>query len=211
MLHTKPLFEPGPHSHAARLALLLFALVISACSSVPENLRGEYPPLVPQAVSERDIGTDVRWGGVILAANPEASRTCFEILSRELGSSTRPRDSDITSGRFIACTQGFQDPEVFSKGREVTVVGQLQQLDVRPVGDYNYRYPVLAAQFMTMWPERPDVIIHDFYDPFYNPWYWGPYYYPYGGPWMGPGPRSTVVSGGSRERIDIESRPAPNP
>jgi outer membrane lipoprotein len=192
-------------SHVARLATLLLALGVGACSSVPEHLRGEYPPLVPQAVSERDIGTEVRWGGVILSAHPDASKTCFEILSRELGSSSRPRNSDMTSGRFIACTQGFQDPEVFSKGREVTVVGQLQALDVRMVGQYNYRYPVLAAQSMSMWPERPDIIIHDFYDPFFHPWYWGPGFYPYGGPFIGPYPRGPMVSNsGSRERIDIQ-------
>ena len=158
------------------------ALLLGACSSVPKHLQGEYPPLVPRAASEGDIGTQVRWGGIILAARPEQDRTCFEILSRELGSSMRPRNADLTQGRFIACNRGFHDPEVFTKGREVTVIGQLQQIDLRKVGEYDYRYPVLAADFITMWPERPDVIIYDYYDPFYNPWYWGPYHYPYAYP-----------------------------
>lgn len=182
------------------------ALLLAACSSVPKPLQGEYPPLAPRAVSERDIGTQLRWGGIILAARPEQDRTCFEILSRELGSSMRPRDVDLTQGRFIACHQGFHDPEVFGKGREVTVIGQLQQIDLRKVGDYDYRYPVLEADFITMWPERPDIIIQDYHDPFYHPWYWGPYSYPYAYPFYRGYPRAQP-SRGNTSRVDIGSGP----
>lgn len=189
-----------------RLLATCAVLLLGACSSIPQQLQGEYPPLVPRVTSERDIGTQVRWGGIILAAQPEQDRTCFEILSRELGSSMRPRDVDLTQGRFIACQRGFHDPEVFAKGREVTVIGQLQQIDLRKVGDFNYRYPVLAADFITMWPERPDVIIRDYYDPFYHPWYWGPYRYPFAYPYYGPYPRARASSGSS-SRVDIGPAP----
>lgn len=195
------------------LALLVILVFLSACSSAPKSLRGEYPEIIPNSVSDRDLGADVRWGGIILATQPEAQQTCFEILSRDLSSSMRPRDEDHTAGRFIACNPGFHDPEVFVKGREVTVIGQLQQIDSRKVGEYDYRYPVLAAQFLTMWPERPDVIIRDYYDPFYQPgyWgpYWGPYYHPYG--YGAPYPRTHVTTTGSRERIEIGTPPVREP
>ena len=154
-------------------------LLLASCVSVPEQFRGEYPPLTPGGVTTRDLGSPIRWGGVILAAQPDEAQTCFEVLSRPLATSMRPENSDQTLGRFIACRAGFLDPEVFARGREVTLTGTLTALDERKVGDYDYRYPVVSAGFITMWPERIEVIVPD-YDPFYRPWYWGPYYhYPY--------------------------------
>lgn len=205
------LLNPGSTAIGLRLSLLLILLLaLSACSSAPKSLRGEYPPLAPQTIKLQDLGTSVRWGGVLLATQPEQERTCFEVLSKSLSSSMRPRNEDQTSGRFIACNPGFHDPQVFVKGREVTVIGQLQAIDERKVGEYSYRYPVLAADFMTMWPERPDIIIQDFHDPFYHPWYWGPYWGPYYGAYGfgAPYPRSHVRTTGSRERIEIGTPPS---
>lgn len=164
---------------SGRSVLLLAVLSLGACVSVPEQFRGEYPALAPQEVSASNIGQQVRWGGVILDTRPDQSTTCFEVLSRPLSSSMRPVDSDRTLGRFIACKDGFHDPEVFARGREVTLVGTIERLDVRKVGEFDYPYPVVLAGFMSMWPERQDVIIYE-YDMFYSPWYWhSPYYHPF--------------------------------
>jgi len=150
-------------------------LALGACVSVPVQFQGEYPPLAPKDARSSDSGTAVRWGGVILETRPEASSTCFELLGKPLSSSMRPTASDQSTGRFIACKSGFHDPEVFVRGREATLTGRLERIDVRKVGDFDYRYPVVSIEFMTMWPERKDVIFYD-YDPFFSPWYW---YYPY--------------------------------
>jgi outer membrane lipoprotein len=92
----------------------------------------------------------------------------------------RPEDADQTLGRFIACRAGFLDPEVFARGRELTLTGTVEALEQRNVGEFSYQYPIVRAGFITMWPERQEVIIQD-YDMFYSPWYWNyPYYgYPY--------------------------------
>jgi outer membrane lipoprotein len=184
------------------LIVLLTIVVLSGCVSVPEPLRGDYPPLTPNAVTARDIGQDIRWGGIILATQPDENQTCFEVLSRQLSTGMRPLVEDMTQGRFIACRDGFLDPEVFVKGREVTLTGEVVQMDQRLVGEFEYRYPVIAARFITMWPERPEVIINNYYDPFYDPWYWGPYYgrHPYGGFHYS---RSTINSGKPTERVDV--------
>ncbi|MEM1410892.1 MAG: Slp family lipoprotein [Pseudomonadota bacterium] len=197
-----------------RSLLTASLLVLSACSTVPEPLRGTYPLIEPQDTARADIGRDVRWGGVILDTKPDQSQTCFEVLSRELDGSMRPRNQDLTQGRFIACRDGFLDPEVFAKGREITLLGSVTALDQRKVGDFDYQYPVLATSFITMWPERPDVIINNFNDPFFWGPYWGPYWgrYPYYG-WgrIGyPGPRTTVRTGGSTDRVDVYEGAGPN-
>lgn len=153
----------------------LGSLLLSACTSVPVQLQGDYSNLNPEAAARKDIGTRVRWGGVLLETHPETDHTCFEILSRELQSSMRPVESDEANGRFIACKGGFYDPEVFVKGREVTVTGTLVRIDRRKVGNYDYTYPVVNADFISLWPKRREVIYREPMIPF-SPYYW---YYPY--------------------------------
>lgn len=188
-----------------RITLVLATALLAGCSSVPEQLQGTFTMIPPDQTSARDIGREVRWGGVILDTLPDPEKTCFEVLSRELDRSMRPRNEDLTQGRFIACRSGFLDPEVFAKGREITLIGSVAALDRRKVGEFDYQYPVLAAGFITMWPERPDVIINNFYDPWHSPWgspYWG-----HSRGWYGRGAfppvRTTVRSGGSSDRVDV--------
>ena len=164
------------------LGLTLFGL--SACTTVPEQLRGDYSNITPETTKDSDIQTRIRWGGVILETRPEDNHTCFEILSKYLESSMRPSDEDQTEGRFVACRPGFYDPEVFQKGREVTVTGDIIHIDVRKVGDFDYRFPVVDIDFISLWPKPIEVRPYDFYGP-YAPYYWrypyvGLYYrYPY--------------------------------
>ena len=157
--------------------LILTGLLTFACTTIPEQLRGEYTPLMPEGASEKDLGTPVRWGGVILETRPEADHTCFEILSKQLETSMRPKSSDSSGGRFIACKPGFYDPEVFEKGRDVTATGKIIYMDIRKVGEYDYHFPVLDIEFMSLWPERRDPPHYDYYGA-YRPYYW---HYPYYG------------------------------
>ena len=77
---------------------------------------------------------------------------------------------DRSLGRFIACRAGFYDPEVFMAGREITVSGRVEGFETRKVGNYDYRYPRVAAEVVYLWPERRDV------DVIVDPWYRGGYY-----------------------------------
>ena len=155
------------------------ALLLSACTTIPEQLKGDYIPLVPKNTTESNLQTPVRWGGVILETRPENNYTCFEVLAKQLQTSKRPKDTDQADGRFIACKPGFYDPEVFDKGREVTLTGKVIHMDVRKVGEYDYHFPVVDIEFMILWPERRDRIYYDYYG-MYRPYYW---HYPYYGPY----------------------------
>jgi outer membrane lipoprotein len=154
-------------------------LLLSACTTIPEQIQGTYTDISPARVDPAVFGTSVRWGGVIIDSFNKPNSTCFEILSRDLDKYLRPEVEDQTAGRFIACDQGFHDPEVYSKGREVTVTGRIRNIEVRQIDDFSYRYPVLDIDQMVLWEKRQDVIMYDdLYDPFYYPYFWP---YPYGG------------------------------
>ena len=156
--------------------VILTGFLSSACTTIPEQLEGEYTPLTPKNTTENDMETSVRWGGVLLETRPESEFTCFEILSKQLEKSMRPKVSDQAGGRFIACKPGFYDPETFEKGREVTLTGKIIYMDTRKIGEYDYPFPVVDIEFMSLWPERRNPVYYDFYGP-YRPYYW--HYPPY--------------------------------
>ena len=171
-------------NHPIRLTALLITtgLLAAACTQIPVQLDGEFTSLQPDSATEANVGTRVRWGGAVLETRPEEDFTCFEILSKPLGSSMRPALSDRDYGRFIACKPGFYDPEVFEKGREVTLVGEILHMDTRKVGEYDYSYPVVDIEFMSLWPKRRMRIhVYGGYHPYY--WHYPPfgvhYRYPY--------------------------------
>jgi outer membrane lipoprotein len=159
----------------------LAALALAACATAPRPLQGEYvtgSPTVGHAEGER-----VRWGGEIISVETRPEATCFQVLSRELSESARPRAGDTSSGRFLACREGFYDPAVFTSGREITVTGRIAGRETRRIGEYDYPLPRIEADVVYLWPQRP--LFDDRYSlhrrgPFFHPgWYGGWYYRPY--------------------------------
>ncbi|MBS0557443.1 MAG: Slp family lipoprotein [Proteobacteria bacterium] len=166
---------------------LLAALALGGCATVPQQLAGQnFNAITPQIAARQDVhGDRVRWGGNIVAVVPQADKTCFEILSRELFSDARPRPRSQSSGRFIACGNGFYDPELYKKDREITVTGTLAGTQKHPVGGYDYTYAMVDADNIYLWPVRTAEDRRGawpyYYDPFWGPW--GPYW---GGGWWTP-------------------------
>jgi outer membrane lipoprotein len=146
-----------------RLALLAAGVaLISACASQPKPLQGAFTALTPSDAAAQDsTGAVVRWGGRIVNVEPQANRTCFEMISTRLGDSGRPYwATDDTGGRFLACRDGFYDPALFERNREVTFTGRISGYESRRIGEYDYRFPKLDAEVVYLWPvrERVDVI-----------------------------------------------------
>jgi outer membrane lipoprotein len=160
-----------PRIPARTLLPLVAAALLAACAT-PAPLKGTYTALTPQDAAATDsVGTIVRWGGRVVAVEPQSQRTCFEMISTRLGSDGRPRwASDDVGGRFIACRTGFYDPALFEKNREVTFTGRIEGYETRKIGGYDYRFPRVAADVVYLWPirERVDVVP----DP-YPYWGWG--------------------------------------
>lgn len=179
------------------LILAAASAALGACATMPQPLQGNYANVPTSAAQQGDAGgAQVRWGGEIIKTEPGPEETCFYILSRPLDSQARPRvgSSGESQGRFVACHPGFYDPEVFTRGRELTVTGTLHGTVSHKVGEYEYAYPRVEANVVYLWPKRPVYVNTPyppgFYDPFWGPG-WGPW--GYGGyPYWG-GPRVIVV------------------
>jgi outer membrane lipoprotein len=146
-----------------RLALptVVFALGLSACARPPKPLAGEFPPLSVADAREGAAGIAVRWGGKIVATRPESGRTCLEIVRHPLDGQARPRATDETDGRFVACAPGFYEPALYAAGREVTVVGTVNGVTGGRVGEAEYRFPRVDARAVHLWEERPESAYYD--------------------------------------------------
>ncbi|WP_202839980.1 Slp family lipoprotein [Luteimonas saliphila] len=147
-------------------------LLLAACASQPRPLQGSYREATPHALMQSDgSGTPVRWGGRIVQVEPRADETCFEMISTRLTATGRPYwASDDTNGRFIACRTGFYDPAVFEVNREVTFTGRISGYETRRIGEYDYRFPRVAADVVYLWPKRDAVNVITRPEPW--PW-WG--------------------------------------
>jgi len=161
------------------LALTAAIALLGGCVTVPQPLQGNYTNITTASAQQGGAGgTIVRWGGEIIKTEPGPQETCFYILSRPLDSQARPTrgNEGENQGRFVACRTGFYDPEVFTRGRELTVTGTVHGTVTQKVGDYDYAYPCVEANVVYLWPKR---VANYGYPGYYDP-YWG-------GPWGGPG------------------------
>lgn len=171
----------------ATIGLALLFLLGGCASTVPDVIRKAPEGDVQLGEVQRDPeamrGALVRWGGQIVAVHNQPDETLVEIISRRLGSSGRPHEEDATMGRFLAKVKGFLDPAIYASGREVTVRGRIEGVVTRTLGEFQYRYPLVATQDLFLWPPRPEPLPpYPYRDPFWwDPWYpWGwPYHYPY--------------------------------
>jgi outer membrane lipoprotein len=182
------------------LPLGLLPVLLSGCVTYPiaKNLQDQAKPLtLSQVVADPGAcqGTIVIWGGRIIKTVNDVNSSAIYVLELPLGSDGRPLEYANTSGRFIASSKGFLDPEVYKPGRLITVAGAVAGLESEPVQKTKYNYPVLDIKQIHLWPvERryyyyyPD----EYWDGYYPGWYWWGWYpvwgwgwYYHGGYWGG--------------------------
>jgi outer membrane lipoprotein len=189
-----------PMHPAKALLLMSWMLAGIGCSSgVPPAIRGDTAEGALNPVSVEQVQRDaesyrgqrVRWGGSIIAVRNLPQSTEIEVLSRPLDGAGEPRAEADGGGRFIARVPGFIDPAEYAKDRLLTVVGLIDGVETRDVGEYPYRYPVIGVSSRYLWP-APEPASYLYGYPWYyggygdGPWL-GPWYGPRYGPWYGPG------------------------
>jgi outer membrane lipoprotein len=188
------------------LIIAAATLALGACATVPQPLVGNFAPVTTAGAQQGGAGgTKVRWGGEIIKTEPGPQQTCFFILSQNLDDQARPAGKEgDNQGRFVACRDGFYDPEVFTRGRDITVTGTLHGTVSQKVGDFDYAYPRVEADVVYLWPKR--VIYNNAYP--YGPYgydpFWGPGFGPYWGGWGGWGYGG--FGGGYRSRVIVVPR-----
>jgi outer membrane lipoprotein len=165
-------------------AILLSALLASGCAApFSKGLlkQADQSVTVDKVLAKPDAyqNTLVVWGGVILNTKPMDKYTSVEVSDRPLDYQKRPKDLSLSRGRFKIRQNGFLDPSVYCRGKDITVVGRVAGTETGRIGEYLYTYPVVSAEEHHLWapqpayPPYPDYYYYPF-SPFSDPWW---YYY----------------------------------
>lgn len=157
------------------IIFLVISLLSGCTHAISKRLRGQVSPKVDfEAVFSNPLahkGEIVLWGGTIIQSKNKKEGTLIEVLQNSLDIVGRPKDTDRTGGRFLALYDGVLDVAIYSKGREVTLAGEVKGKRVLPLGEIEYTYPLVSVKEIHLWP----VISTEAFYPYY------PYgYYPYG-------------------------------
>lgn len=161
-------------SMARYFVVLLSLFLASGCvhvisSEVRQAVKKD--PSFPVVLQDPDSfrGEMVIWGGVIIETQNLTDGTSLIILETPLDSQGFPEDAEYSRGRFMARTSAYLDPEVYKKGRKVTMAGEVVGKEARALGETQYAYPVLSVRELHLWKEPERV-----YGWPYGPYYWGP-------------------------------------
>ena len=158
-------------------ALSIGFLALWGCGGpvISKEIRAEAWPIkglaeVRQHPDQFKDKTIIVGGEIIDTINHEDETTTLIVLDHALDNRGRPEDWEISQGRFMVHSSQFLDPVVYAKGREVTVAGIVTGVKIAPVGETRYRYVVLNARQVYLWPPRSRAVF-----PAYLYW---PSYYP---------------------------------
>ncbi len=166
------------------IATFILALSLSSCASrMPVEIKGDLDraPDVAQvhARASRFLSQKVRWGGKILNIENKQNTSRLTIVTFPLNGYGRPKKTDQSPGRFIAIVDTFLEPELYSKDREITVIGHLLKSETLKVGEFSYNHPVVQVGNHYLWSIEkatpPNYMHHWWHDSWYNPYYPRPY------------------------------------
>ncbi len=174
--------------HMPRQIFIVIAVaLLAACASKPPASIARIPPDDPgltwvRTDIDRNIGTEVRWGGVISKVENKADVTWIEIVRYPLRDNGRPDPASLSDGRFIASFAGFRDPVVFKTGRALTVLGVVDGKVKRTIGEFEYAFPIVRVEGAHLWQAEP-LYAAPVYDPFPPPWWYYDFRFRYGHPY----------------------------
>lgn len=138
------------------IQVVLAAIVSAGCAPpFPKELLDKIEKDIPFAVLQKEpekfSGTLLMVGGTIVDTKNLKEGTRIEVLQKPLDGEGRPALTDETGGRFLVLTQTYLDAAVFHRGRSVTIIGEVAGSQVQPLGEIEYRYPVLTAKELHLW------------------------------------------------------------
>jgi outer membrane lipoprotein len=105
----------------------------------------------PELVAKRQV----LFGGTIVSLRNLPQSSELVILAFPLNDSERPDTSVAPLGRLIVTQPGYLEGTTYGTGRLLSIRGVLDGVRTEPLGETSYRYPVLQAVQLHLWPDDP--------------------------------------------------------
>lgn len=163
--------------------LIVLCLALFSCAPV---LSGTYMREGEREVSFEELrespgsyaGKLYILGGIIVKTRFTEAGSQIEAVHVPVDGQGYFREQGRSEGRFLAFLPRDRralDPEVFQRGRRVTLAGVFTSTRKGRIDEVEYTYPVFEIKQIYLWPkERHYVAPPYYYDPWFYPW---PYYY----------------------------------
>ncbi len=147
------------------LMLIISLFILNGCAHViSEQVRKQADQGLTFEVILKDPdsykGRKVILGGVIISSNNADEGTYIEVLQKPTGKTGRPKDTDISRGRFIIFNDGYLDKMIYSKGKEITVAGEISGKMIQLLDETRYSYPLIKSIELHIHSSRPKVSTH---------------------------------------------------
>lgn len=131
--------------------------MLTGCATYPisKDLREQSHPVTLRQVRDNPAaarGKSVIWGGRIIKTVNDTNGASLYVLALPLNHFEKPRTSVNSTGRFIARSTDFLDPQVLKQGKLVTIAGTVSDVEPHKVQKAQYQYPVLDIQQVHVWP-----------------------------------------------------------
>lgn len=149
-----------------RIALgVALLLLMNGCSpAISKEIRSRVDPEANFKVVILDPdsykGEIVLWGGEIIRTRNTKDETWIELLQRPLAGNDRPIRDAASGGRFLIRHDGFLDPAVYGRGREITVAGEIQGRRIQSLDEIEYNYPIVSAKELVLWGPQHEPVFH---------------------------------------------------
>ncbi|OGW48654.1 MAG: hypothetical protein A2078_13105 [Nitrospirae bacterium GWC2_57_9] len=126
------------------------------------------------------------FGGVLIETRMTAEGSQVEAIHVPVDRYGYFHDRGQSEGRFYAVlpqNEGMLDPEVYTKGRRVSIAAEFLELRKGRIDEMEYLYPVFRVRQVHLWPRERTYYPAYYYDPWFHPYpyyYWDPWWrYPY--------------------------------
>jgi len=152
------------HNHGRSVMRLLFLLAVlfitAACAPAVSRQSMELvdPAITFEEVArnpDRYVGRYLLLGGSVVSVrsgNEKGSE--LEVVQHPIDERGRITTTDRSAGRFILKDDTFRDPAVYTPGKLITVVAQVEGSRAGRIGEFDYRYPVLTVHELRLWKAR---------------------------------------------------------
>ncbi|WP_410751600.1 Slp family lipoprotein [Citrobacter sp. U14242] len=136
--------------------IIALAFVLSACASIPENIKGNNQPDIQKdfiSVHNQPSlykGQQARFGGKVINVINTKNDSLLEIAVLTLNSYAKPKIDANYQGRILASQKGFLDP-VNYRNHYVTILGTIQGDEPGFINKIPYDFVKVDLQGIQIW------------------------------------------------------------
>ena len=147
------------------LCAAAFLFILNNCTqAIPNEVRDQVDPAATFKAVFHDPdsfkGKTVLWGGRIIQTRNKKDTTWIELLQQPLSRNDRPVQGSVSEGRFLIRHEGFLDPAVYGRGRELTLVGEVRGRETRREDEIDYNFPVVSDKQLVLWGPEQEPTVH---------------------------------------------------